>query len=169
MFRARLRARLCRGKEGLHRAPTFVRQLGGYTHHLLLFLSSTHFCPLFHPLVSEISSSSCKDLARESAGSKTPGVVTICGWSAAGRRPTPGLQQQLQGSCARVRRIQNARRRNHLWMVRGGAQTHTRSAAAATRILRPGPQDPNARRRNHVRMVRGGAQTHTRSAAVTDV
>ena len=36
-----------------------------------------HFCPLFHPLLSEISSSSCKDLARGSAGSKTPGVVTI--------------------------------------------------------------------------------------------
>ena len=54
MFRARLRARLCRGKEGLHRAPTFVRQFGGYTHHLLLFLSSTHYCPLFHPLLSEI-------------------------------------------------------------------------------------------------------------------
>ena len=75
-------------------------------------------------------------------GSKTPGVVTICGWSAAGRRPTSGLQQQLQGSCARVRRIQNARRRNHLRMVRGGAQTHTRSAAAVARILRPSPQDP---------------------------
>ena len=101
-----IRARLCRGKEGLHRAPTFVRQFGGYTHILLLFLSSTHYCPLFHPLLSEISSSSCKDLARGFAGSKTPGVVTICGWSAAGRRPTPGLQQQLQGSCARVRRIQ---------------------------------------------------------------
>ena len=41
-----------------------------------------------------------------------------------------------------VRRIQNARRRNHLRMVRGGAQTHTRSAAAAARILRPIPQDP---------------------------
>ena len=54
MFRARLRARLCRGKEGLHRAPTFVRQFGGYIHHLLLFLSSTHCCPLFHPLLSEI-------------------------------------------------------------------------------------------------------------------
>ena len=140
---------------------------------------------------NKISSSSCKDLSSGSAGSKTPGVVTICGWSAAGRRPTPGLQQQLQGSCARVRRIQNARRRNHLRMVRGGAQTHTRiqnarrrehlrmvrggaqthtrSAAAAARILRPGPQDPNARRCNHLRMVRGGAQTHTRSAAVTDV
>ena len=52
--------------------------------------------------------------AEVTLGSKTPGVVTICGWSAAGRRPTSGLQQQLQGSCARVRRIQNARRRNHL-------------------------------------------------------
>ena len=138
---------------------------------LLLFLSSTHYyCPLFHPLLSEISSSSCKDLARGSAGSKTPGVVTIYGWSAAGRRPTPGLQQQLQGSCDRVRRIQNARRRNHLRMVHGGAQTHIRSAAAAAMISRPGPQDPNARRRHHfLRMVRGGAQTHTRSATVTDV
>ena len=54
MFQARLRARLCRGKEGLHRAPTFVRQFGGYTHPLLLCLSSTHYCPLFHPLLSEI-------------------------------------------------------------------------------------------------------------------
>ena len=45
------------------------------------------------------------------------------------------IKQQLQGSCARVRRIQNARRRNHLRMVRGGAQTHTRSAAAAARML----------------------------------
>ena len=54
MFRARLRARLCRGKEGLHRAPTFVRQFGGYTHILLLFSSSTHYCPFFHPLLSEI-------------------------------------------------------------------------------------------------------------------
>ena len=52
------------------------------------------------------------------------------------------IKQQLQGCCARVRRIQNARSRNHLRMVRGGAQTHTRSAAAAARILRPGPEDP---------------------------
>ena len=132
---------------------------------LLLFLSSTHYCPLFHPLLSEISSSSCKDLARGSAGSKTPGVVTICGWSAAGRRPRPGLQQQLQGSCARVRRIPNARRPNHLRMVRGGAQTQTRSAAAAARILRPGPQDPKRQASQpFLQMVRGGAQTHTRSA-----
>ena len=91
-----------RAPPGTHFCPT----IWWVYPHLLLFLSSTHYCPLFHPLLSEISSSSCKDLARGSAGSKTPGVVTICGWSAAGRRPTPGLQQQLQGSCARVRRIQ---------------------------------------------------------------
>ena len=55
MFRARLRARLCRGKEGLHGAPTFfVRQFGGYTYILPLFLPSTHYCPLFHPFLSEI-------------------------------------------------------------------------------------------------------------------
>ena len=115
-----------RAPPGTHFCPT----MWWVYPHLLLFLSSTHYCPLFHPLLSEISSSSCKDLARGSAGSKTPGVVAICGWSAARCRPTPGLQQQLQGSCARVRRIQNARRRSHLRMVRGEAQTHTRSAAA---------------------------------------
>ena len=38
-----------------------------------------------------------------------------------------GLQQQLQGSCARVRMIQNARRRNYLRMVRGGATIFRRS------------------------------------------
>ena len=39
------------------RAPPgthFVRHCGGYTLILLLFLSSTHYCPLFHPLLSEI-------------------------------------------------------------------------------------------------------------------
>ena len=39
------------------RAPPgthFVRQFDGYTHILLLFLSSTHYCPLFHPLLSKI-------------------------------------------------------------------------------------------------------------------
>ena len=36
-------------------------------------------------------------------------------------------KQQLQGSCARVRGIQNARRRNHLRMVRGGATIFRRS------------------------------------------
>ena len=86
----------------------------------------THFCPtiwwvyphsatifILHPLLSTFSSTFVRN-----------------------------IKQQLQESCARVRRIQNARRRNHLQMVRGGAQTHTRSAAAAARILRPGPQDP---------------------------
>ena len=86
----------------------------------------THFCPtiwwvypysatifILHPLLSTFSSTFVRN-----------------------------IKQQLQGSCALVRRIQNARRRNHLRMVRGGAQTHTRSAAAAARILRPGPQDP---------------------------
>ena len=73
----------------------------------------THFCPtiwwvyphsatifILHPLLSTFSSTFVRN-----------------------------IKQQLQGSCARVGRIQNARRRNHLRMVRGGAQTHTRSAA----------------------------------------
>ena len=89
-------------------------------------LPSTHFCPtiwwvfpdsatifILHPLLSTFSSTFVRNIT-----------------------------QQLQGSCARVRGIQNARRRNHLRMVRGGAQTHTRSATAAARILRPSPQDP---------------------------
>ena len=122
-----------RAPPGTHFCPTIFWVYP----HLLLFLSSTHYCPLFHPLLSEISSSNCKDLARGSAGSKTPGVVTICGWSAAGRRPTPGLQQQLQGSCARVRRIQNSRRRNHLRMVRGGAQTY-QVCSSSCKDLAPG-------------------------------
>ena len=86
----------------------------------------THFCPtiwwvyphsatifILHPLLSTFSSTFVRN-----------------------------IKQQLQGSCARVRRIHNARRRNHFRMVRGGAQTHTRSAATAARILRPGAQDP---------------------------
>ena len=69
----------------------------------------THFCPtiwwvylhsatifILHPLLSTFSSTFVRN-----------------------------IKQQLQGSCARVRRIQNARRCNHLRMVRGGAQTHT--------------------------------------------
>ena len=100
---------------------------------------------------------------------KTPGVVTICGWSAAGRRPTPGLQQQLQGSCARVRRFQTPGVITICGWSAAGCRPNTRSAVAAARILRPCPQVSNARRHNHLRMVRGGAQTHTRSAAVTDV
>ena len=81
----------------------------------------THFCPtiwwvyphsatifILHPLLSTFSSTFVRN-----------------------------IKQQLQGSCARVRRIKNARRRNHLRMVRGGAQTHTRSAAAC-KYLAPG-------------------------------
>ena len=86
----------------------------------------THFCPtilwvypqsatifILHPLLSTFSSTFVRNIKQQLQGScarvrriQTPGVITICGWSAAGRRPTPGLQQQLRGSCARVRRIQ---------------------------------------------------------------
>ena len=62
-----------RAPPGTHFCPT----ISWVYPHLLLFLSSTHYCPLFHPLLSGISSSSCKDLARGSDGFKTPGVVTI--------------------------------------------------------------------------------------------
>ena len=39
-----------RAPPGIHFCPT----IGWVYPHLLLFLSSTHFCPLFHPLLSEI-------------------------------------------------------------------------------------------------------------------
>ena len=173
-----------RAPPGTHFCPT----IWWVYPHVLLFLSSTHYCPLFHPLLSEISSSSCKDLARGSAGSKMPGVVTICGWSAAERRPTPGL------SCKDLAPGSAGSKTPGVVTICGWSAAGRRPTLA--RILRPGPQDP--RRRNHLRMVRGGAQvcsssckdlapgsagsqtpghhlrmvgaqTHTRSAAVTDV
>ena len=108
-------------------------------------LPGTHFCPTFwwvyphsatifilHPLLSTFSSTFVRN-----------------------------IEQQLQGSCARVRRIQNARRR---WSAAGrrptpGLQQQLQGSCARVRRIQ------NARRRNHLRMVRGGAQTHTRSAA----
>ena len=70
------------------RAPPgthFVRQLGGYTHHLLLFLSSTHTIVHF--------------------------FIDVC--------------PKYQAAAAKILRAgpqdPNARRRNHLRMVRGGA------------------------------------------------
>ena len=74
------------------------------------------------------------------------------------------IKQQLQGSCARVRKIQNARRRNHLRMVRGGAQTHT-VCSSSCKDLAPGSAGSKRQASYHLRTVRGGAQTHTRSAA----
>ena len=73
----------------------------------------THFCPtiwwvyphsatifILHPLLSTFSSTFVRNIKQQLQEScarvrriQTPGVVTICGWSAAGRRPTPGLQQ----------------------------------------------------------------------------
>ena len=107
MFRARLRARLCRGKEGLHRAPTFVRQFGGYTHHLLLFLSSTHNCPLFHPLLYEIYPL-VTTLRPSKGGLKRQSLLqTWCGSAPAADHPqmvtTPGvwiLRTRAQDPCS---------------------------------------------------------------------
>ena len=105
MFRARLRARLCRGKEGLHRAPTFVRQFGGYTHILLLFLSSTHYCPLFHPLLSEIYPL-LTTLRPSKGGLQCQSLLqTWCG-SAPRRGPSAnGYDRLAFGSCGPGRKI----------------------------------------------------------------
>ena len=125
MFRARLRARLCRGKEGLHRAPTFVRQFGGYTHHLLLFLSSTRYCPLFHPLLSEIY----------------PLLTTL--------RPSKGgLKRQsvtaadLVWVCAPPRTIRKWLRRLAFWILRTRAQDPCNCCCRPGVGLRPAADHP---------------------------
>ena len=100
-----LRARLCRGKEGLHRAPTFVRQFGGYTHHLLLFLSSTHYCPLFHPLLSEIYPL-LTTLRPSKGGLKRQSLLQTWSGSASRRRPSAnGYDAWRFGSCGPGRKI----------------------------------------------------------------
>ena len=129
MFRARLRARLCRGKEGLHRAPTFVRQFGGYTHILLLFLSSTHYCPLFHPLLSEIYLL-LTTLRPSKGGLKRQSLLqTWCG-SAPRRSGSCGPARKILADaaadlvwvCAPARTIRKWLRRLAFWILRTRAQ-----------------------------------------------
>ena len=48
-LRPRRRTKQGRRKEGPHTIPLFVRQPRGYTHRLLLSLSSPPLCPLFRP------------------------------------------------------------------------------------------------------------------------
>ena len=54
MFRARLRARLCRGKEGLHRAPTCPTIRWVYPHSATIFI--------LHPLLSTFSSTFVRNI-----------------------------------------------------------------------------------------------------------
>ena len=115
MFRERLRARLCRGKEGLHRAPTFVRQFGGYTHILLLFLSSTHYCPLFHPLLSEMYPL-LTTLRPSKGGLKRQSLLqTWCG-SAPRRGPPARLRRLAFRSCGPGRKIPAAAAADLVWV-----------------------------------------------------
>lgn len=53
-FRARLRTKHCRGREGYRRTPRFARQQRGHTHDLILFLSFPSIRPFFRPLVSDL-------------------------------------------------------------------------------------------------------------------
>ena len=90
------------------RAPPgthFVRQCGGYTHMLLLFLSSTHYCPLFHPLLSEIYPL-LTTLRPSKGGLKRQSLLqTWCG-SAPRRGPSAnGYDSWRFGSCGPGRKI----------------------------------------------------------------
>ena len=114
MFRARLRARLCRGKEGLHRAPTFVRHCGGYTHILLLFLSSTHYCPFFHPLLSEIYPYHSSTLKRRP---QTPVTAADLVWVCAPPRTIRKWLRRLAfRSCGPGRKILAAAAADLVWV-----------------------------------------------------
>ena len=142
MFRARLRARLCRGKEGLHRAPTFVRQFGGYTHHLLLFLSSTHYCPLFHPLLSEIYPL-LTTLRPLKGGLKRQSLLqTWCG-SAPRRGPSAnGYDAWRFGSCGPGRKILATAAADLVWVCAPPRTIRKWLRRLAFWILRTRAQDP---------------------------
>ena len=142
MFRARLRARLCRGKEGLHRAPTFVRQFDGYTHHLLLFLSSTHYCPFFHPLLSEIYPL-LTTLRPSKGGLKRQSLLqTWCG-SAPRRGPSAnGYDAWRFGSCGPGRKILATAAADLVWVCAPPRTIRKWLRRLAFWILRTRAQDP---------------------------
>ena len=102
MFRARLRARLCRGKEGLHRAPTFVRQFGGYTYITIFIL---------RPLLSTFSSTFVRN------------IPTFDHSSTIKRRPQTSVTAvDLVWVCAPPRTIRKWLRRLAFWILRSRAQ-----------------------------------------------
>ena len=142
MFRARLRARLCRGEEGLHRAPTFVRQFGGYTHHLLLFLSFTHYCPLFHPLLSEIYPL-LTTLRPSKGGLKRQSLLqTWCG-SAPRRGPSAnGYDAWRFRSCGPGRKILATAAADLVWVCAPPRTIRKWLRRLAFWILRTRAQDP---------------------------
>ena len=160
MFRARLRARLCLGKEGLHRAPTFVRQFGGYTHILLLFLSSTHYFPLFHPLLSEIyplfdHSSTLKRRPQTSVTAADLVWVcapprTICKWlrrlafgsCGPGRKTLAAAAADLVWVCAPPRTIRKWLRLLAFWILRTRAQDPCSCCCRPGVGLRPAADHP---------------------------
>ena len=117
MFRARLRAGLCRGKEGLNRAPTFVRQFGGYTHICYYFYPPPtivhffiHFCPKYTLTTLRLSKGGLK---RQSL------LQTWCG-SAPRRGPSAnGYDAWRFGSCCCLKKNLNAPRPSEHPPVRG--------------------------------------------------
>ena len=94
----------------------FVRQFDGYTHHLLLFLSSTHYCPLLHPLLSEIYPL-VTTLRPSKGGLKRQSLLqTWCG-SAPRRGPSAnGYDAWRFGSCGPGRKILAAAAADLVWV-----------------------------------------------------
>ena len=100
MFRARLRARLCRGKEGLHRAPTLSDKLVGIPTSATIFI--------LHPLLSTFSSTFVRN------------IPTFDHSSTLKRRPQTSLT--AAGVCAPPRTIRKWLRPLAFWILRTRAQ-----------------------------------------------
>ena len=142
MFRARLRARLCRGKEGLHRAPTFVRQFGGYTHILLLFF-------ILHSLLSTFSSTFVRNIPtfdhsstlkrRPQTSVTAADLVWVC---APPRTIRKCLRRVAFGSCGPGRKILAAAAADLVWVCAPPRTIRKWLRRLAFWILRTRAQDP---------------------------
>ena len=120
----------------------FVRQFGGYTHHLLLFLSSTHFCPFFHPLLSEIYPL-LTTLRPSKGGLKRQSLLqTWCG-SAPRRGPSAnGYDACRFGSCEPGRKILATAAADLVWVCAPPRTIRKWLRRLAFWILRTRAQDP---------------------------
>ena len=141
MFRARLRARLCRGKEGLHRAPTFVRQFGGYIHICYYFYPPPtivrffiHFCPKY---THYDHSSTLK--RRPQTSVTAADLVWVC---APPRTIRKWLRRLAFGSCGPGRKILAAAAEDPVWVCAPPRTIRKWLRRLAFWILRTRAQDP---------------------------
>ena len=124
MFRARLRARLCRGKEGLHRAPTFV-----------------HLCTFSSTFVRNIPTfDHSSTLKRRPQTSVTAAdLVWVC---APPRTIRTWLRRLAFGSCGPGRKILVAAAADLVWVCAPPRTIHKWLRRLAFWILRTRAQDP---------------------------